>query len=303
MTLKRLTTIRPAISAAELRSHLRNFNSEEDALLTGYILAAQQDIEICCERALTVAKFRLTLPDFPRRASQWINSGLPFEEVVDRGVSSNGSAIFLNMPPVRKLVSVEYYDGNNQLAEYNDWNLFTDFEPAQLTQALDTNWPTVYRRRDAVTVTFWAGEIVPLTVNLTSNVITSTTGYPFVDGEQIEFSFSGNSNSLIGNVAQLPGGLSSDTTYFVRDVSGATFKVAATSGGTAIDLTAAATDYAIDLVFAGTMEPIHRLALLQLAAVAHGKRCPQGGCVCSADEYDADPMLRRLRWRSPVEFV
>lgn len=34
----------------------------------------------------------------------------------------------------------------------------------------------------------------------------------------------------------LPGGLDPDTVYYMRDVSGSTFKVALTPGGTAIDI-------------------------------------------------------------------
>jgi len=54
----------------------------------------------------------------------------------------------------------------------------------------------------------------------------TATGHAFVDGNQIGF------QSLTGGA-----GLTAGTTYFVRDVAGNDFKVAATSGGAAIDFT------------------------------------------------------------------
>jgi hypothetical protein len=40
----------------------------------------------------------------------------------------------------------------------------------------------------------------------------------------------------VGNLSALPGGITKGTIYYVRDVSGDSFKLAATSGGSAIDL-------------------------------------------------------------------
>lgn len=302
MTLRRLTNLLPVISSAELRTHLRSFNEEEDSLIKAYILAAQNDIELCCERALCVAKYRLVLPAFPGRSASPVYGGLPFDNPHDQRISTNGSAILLRMVPSVKVASITYFDGDNESATYEDY-IYLQGEPTEVCQELDTTWPTTYRRRDAVTLDFWAGELVPLSVNLTTNVFTSLTGYPYEDGDEITFSCSGNSNSAMGDVATLPGGITEGTTYFVRDVSGSTFKVAATSGGAAIDLTAAATGYEIDLLFGGSLEPFHKLALFQMAAKAYGERCPQGGCVCSADEMQTNPLYRRMIWRSPVEFV
>lgn len=270
--------------------------------MKAYILAAQQDIESSCERALVMAKWRLTLPSFPGRSSTPVYGGLPFENLHDQKIYTNGSAILLRMVPAAKVASITYYDGNNDSATYEDY-IFLPHEPAEVCQELDTTWPTTYRRRDAVTIDFWAGEIAPLSVNLTTNTFTSLTGYPYTNGDEITFSASGNSNSAMGDVAALPGGITEGTTYFVRDVSGSTFKVAATEGGAAIDVTAPATGYEIDLLFAGALQPFHKLALFQMAAKAYGERCPQGGCVCSADEMAVNPVYRRLLWRSPVEFV
>lgn len=58
--------------------------------------------------------------------------------------------------------------------------------------------------------------------------VLTVTDHLFVSGVSVRVSNSGGA---------LPGGLAADTTYFVRDVSGDTFKLAATSGGAAINLT------------------------------------------------------------------
>jgi hypothetical protein len=228
---------------------------------------------------------------------------LPFDTDEFRH-ETDGSAVCLNMVPTAKIDSITYYDAYNEQQEYDDWNLFADSEPGELRQALDTSWPTTIQRRDAVTITFWAGQIVPLTVDLATDTFTSVTGYPFVNGEEITISKSGNSNPDIGDVAALPDGVTAQTTYYVRDVSGNSFKIAASSGGAAVGLASPSADgAAIDLLFAGEIDPFHRLALLQITAKAYGERCPEGGCVCSASDFESNPMLRRLKWRPPVQFM
>jgi hypothetical protein len=302
MSIKRLSPMRAALSAGEVRSHLRNFNSEESDLITSYLLASQQDIEIQCERSIVMAKFRLTLPRFPWGTSSEVRA-LPFDTDAFRH-ETDGSAVCLNMVPTAKVETITYYDQSNELQSYEDWNLFADSEPGELRQAIDTSWPTTYQRRDAVTITFWAGQIIPLGVDLAADQFISVSGYSFVNGDEITISKSGNNNSEIGDVATLPDGVEASTTYFVRDVSGSRFKIAATSGGTALSLAEPATDgAAIDLLFAGEIDPFHRLALLQMTAKAYGERCPEGGCVCSASDFESNPMLRRLQWRPPVQFM
>lgn len=63
----------------------------------------------------------------------------------------------------------------------------------------------------------------------TADVLTAP-GHSLVNTDKVVVKTLGNSS--------LPTGLTADTIYFVRDVSGATFKLAATVGGAAIDLTA-----------------------------------------------------------------
>lgn len=310
MSIKKLSPMRPALSTGEIRAHLRNFDTQEVGLIESYLLASQQDIEIQCERSIVAAKYRLTLPSFPCASAGLVRS-VPFQERMygntserSRDITTDGSAILLNMVPTLKIASIQYYDADNVSQSYLDWNLFSDNEPAELRQDLDTSWPSTYTRRDAVTLQFWAGHIVPLTLNAETDTFTSVTGYPFVNGDEITISTSGNSNPDIGDVAVLPTGISARTTYYVRDVSGSSFKIASSSGGSALSLAEPTADgEAIDLLFAYEIDPWHKLALLQMTAKAFGERCPQGGCVCSKEDFEINPVLRRMIWRSPVEFI
>lgn len=304
MSIKPVSPMHPALSAAEVRTHLRNFDTAESSLIDAYLMAVQEDIQIQCERSIVVRKFRLVLPRFPG-GTAGLNRNQPFRDSCS-DVKSYGSVCNLEMVPVRSIESITYFDAANAVQEYDAFTLFSDAEPAELRQELGTSWPQTYYRRDAATITFWAGDIVPLTVDATTDRFASVTGFPFVDGDEVTFSSSGNTNPDIGDVAVLPDGISAKTTYFVRDWDSAakTFKVAATLAGTAINLvTPATTGEAIDLVFAGEINPFTKLALLQMTGKAFGQRCPEGGCVCSEEDFRTNPMLMRLKWRSPVAYA
>lgn len=66
------------------------------------------------------------------------------------------------------------------------------------------------------------------TASAGTDLITAT-GHSRVNGDKLRLETTGT----------LPGGLAAATDYFVRDLSGATFKLAATPGGAAIDITSA----------------------------------------------------------------
>jgi hypothetical protein len=64
-------------------------------------------------------------------------------------------------------------------------------------------------------------------VNTGTDVLTTSTAHNYSDTDTVVF----------GTTGTLPSPLTFGVIYFVRDVSGSTFKVAATSGGVAIDIT------------------------------------------------------------------
>ena len=73
-------------------------------------------------------------------------------------------------------------------------------------------------------------DVAPATGTFTANDATdviTATGHGLEDGEAVEFTTTGT----------LPAGLSTDVSYYVRDVAVNSFKVAATEGGVAVDIT------------------------------------------------------------------
>jgi hypothetical protein len=81
--------------------------------------------------------------------------------------------------------------------------------------------------------TFYAAFLIdsrvtfPFSVDAGTDVITAT-GHTYINGQRVRVSQSGGA---------LPSPLVANTDYYVRDVATNTFKLALTSGGTAIDLT------------------------------------------------------------------
>ena len=75
---------------------------------------------------------------------------------------------------------------------------------------------------------FWSLHRLPVTVDAGTDVF-SAARHPFVNGERVIFENVGGG---------LPGGVTANTNYYCRDVvAGVSFKIAATLGGTAIDIT------------------------------------------------------------------
>ncbi|MDQ5827842.1 MAG: hypothetical protein M3441_27225 [Chloroflexota bacterium] len=71
----------------------------------------------------------------------------------------------------------------------------------------------------------------PFTVASATDTFTAT-GHTFANGQQVRVA------SLPEGGVALPAPLSAEAAYFVRDVSGSSFKLAATQGGPAIDIAA-----------------------------------------------------------------
>jgi hypothetical protein len=82
---------------------------------------------------------------------------------------------------------------------------------------------------NGVEIIYNAGYAATFTV---SNSILTVTGRTYTDSDLVQLSNLGGA---------LPTGISVGTDYYVRDVSGANFKLAATSGGTALTITGAGT--------------------------------------------------------------
>lgn len=144
--------------------------------------------------------------------------------------------IKLQRGPVRSVDSILYKDANGtlQTLSTDDYQVDTESEVCRIAPAYGESWPTLRGDLNDVRITYKAGHVVPFTVDDTTDVLTAT-GHWFADTDPVRMW-----NSSAAPTSNLPAGLGGSTVY-ARDVSGNTLKVAATSGGSAIDITGTGT--------------------------------------------------------------
>jgi hypothetical protein len=317
MTLPRRIT-QPALpySAAEVLSRMKVSSLDEATLVESYLYAAMDRIETVCERAVTFCKYELKLAGVPYGVDDTVGP-MPFSQnyydrtpgVVRTGRYGNADfkaiqppAILLEMPTVQPNGStIIYYNDLNVSTSYTTYSILID-EPGYLHPNIDTVWPELYPgRRDAMTITFWAGDTDLITWD-SSETFTSSSGYNWADGDQIQLRASGNQNSWLGECAAVPTSFTANTTYYVVSASGATFKLSATSGGSAITGTPPATGFAIDKLYANRLNGNVEAGVMKIAIDSYKNRCGMDTCSVSGDDdrFMQDPVLRRMAWRSPL---
>ncbi len=191
--------------------HLRLPTRDEDSLVNDLIATARQECEEYTRRQLLAATWELKLDSFP----------------------GNNGAIELPRPPLVSVASITYKDtaGATQTLSAASYVVDNVSEPGRVSPAYGYYWPSVYGEANAVTITYVAGHAAPVTANATTDIIT-LQGRTVTAGERMRLTNSGGA---------LPGGLAPYTDYFARDISGATCKLAATSAGTAINISDAGT--------------------------------------------------------------
>jgi hypothetical protein len=104
------------------------------------------------------------------------------------------------------------------------------FDPNAQGGAGILDWTAVNAAKNGLTTWTTPGTTLAVTATASTDVLTKT-GHGFSNGQAIVF-YSGSGF----------GGLTAGNTYFVRDVSGATFKLATTLGGAAINITSDGTN-------------------------------------------------------------
>jgi uncharacterized phiE125 gp8 family phage protein len=203
-------TVEP-LSLQEAKDHLRLDGDMEDTHISALIAAARGWVEGFWGRQLAAATFKLTLDAFP---------------------TDNG-AITLPSPPLIAVTSIAYVDtnGTTQTLSTSDYTVDSESEPARIVPAYGEDWPDTREQVNAVAVTYRAGYAAPFTAVAATDVCT-ITGRTLADTDIVRLSNSGGT---------LPAGLSANTDYYVRDYSSQTFKLAASSGGSAINITDAGT--------------------------------------------------------------
>ena len=123
------------VSLAELKSHLRVEDDDEDTLLRGLLTAARLYVERAQRRSFVNTTWTWTLDEFP--------SG------------------YLRPPrsPLSSVTSIAYVDtdGTSQTWDSDEYDVDTSVEPGRIEPAYGYSYPATYDQMEAVTVTFVAG--------------------------------------------------------------------------------------------------------------------------------------------------
>lgn len=205
-----LQTIAPyaePMDVAEAIAHCHDDPGEQDDHYRASIAAARAYCETYTGRQLVTATWRLTLDCLPEEGEIRLPRGAP--------VVSVSGITYVDTASATQTLSTSLYD------------VLTDREPGVIVQGYLDTWPTVRGQANDVAITYVAGHATPFTAVVATDVLTAL-GRTFTGGERVRLSNSGGA---------LPPPLVPLTDYYVRDVSGSTFKLALTSGGTAINLT------------------------------------------------------------------
>lgn len=233
----RIKTVTPPttepLDLVEAKAHLRVEHSMDDALILSLVASARDHAEKHTGRQLVAASFQLGLECFPECITLPTSPGISVDAIT-----------YLDTGGTRQTLSTAVY----QVDDMGDvW---------EIEEAWNQYWPAVRDDDNSVRVDFTAGYVIPFTVS--GDVLTWTVATP-VAGQAVRLSNSGG---------QLPGGLTTGTTYYVRDVSGKTCKLAATSGGAALTLASAGTG----IHFVGEIPPTIKSAMLLMVGHLYENR-------------------------------
>lgn len=164
-----VTTVAPAeepVSLAEAKAHLRVDASDDDDMITGWLVAAREQSEAETGRRWVTQTVTLSLPAFPRRR---VNAGGypdPWEEWYPpadwflAGTGVVGSVIFIPFEPVGAISAVRYWDANGvqQTLDPSLYLTWVAHSPPLLYPAPGQLWPpTQVGRLGAAEVDVTAG--------------------------------------------------------------------------------------------------------------------------------------------------
>lgn len=118
----------------EVKAHLREDGSDQDAVIKRLITAARLHTEVAARRTFITTTWKLTLDAFPK-------------------------TILLHRPPISSVSSISYEDADGDTQTLGTSVYQTDFEsePGRIVEAYGQVWPTTRDELNAVTVTYIAG--------------------------------------------------------------------------------------------------------------------------------------------------
>jgi len=243
----------------EAKSHLRVSGTDEDDLIGTLIAAARGMVEDFTGRQLALATWTLKLDAWP-----------------------GTSYVRLPRAPLVAVDSVGYVDtaGADQTFASTDYDVQTDRLPPRIVLGYAKSWPTLRAQAEAVSIAYKTGSVAKITAVADTDLLT-IAGRSVADADIIRLSVSG------GEDRALPAPLAENTDYHVRDLDGSTFKLAASAGGDALDLTDTGTGQAC----VGVLPAPLRAALLLLLGDLYEHREAQ-----LETKVSDNPTVARLLW-------
>lgn len=234
MPLQLLTApLAEPLSLAEAKTHLRVLlgDTSEDALITALIAAARQYAQTKTQHQIVAARYKLVLDAFPGPSQMGVPYGHPY--------TLPGHAILIPLAPVLQVVSITYLDmaGATQTMPTSDYTVDLASEPVRITPVFGKIWPITLPQIGSVFVTFDAGDVAKLTADSSADTISVPGWKTLAVNDALRVS--ARDKTALADGA-LPTPLAAYTDYYVQSVPGANlYKLAATAGGAAIDLTTA----------------------------------------------------------------
>ena len=153
----------------EAKNHLRVDIGDDDGLISGLIVAARQQAETICRRALVTQSWAVVFDQFPRPGynigsanwygPQWGMSPGPLTSLALDG--KTGYEIYLPLPPLQSVDEISYVDpdGVNQVFTSFIADLYS--EPARAVPAYGSTWPATRNQINAVKIKFTCGYGTP----------------------------------------------------------------------------------------------------------------------------------------------
>jgi uncharacterized phiE125 gp8 family phage protein len=269
-----------------VKSARRITSRSEDTLLETYLNVAIESVQEFTRRQLVAARYRLTLPGWPKGGFGEPQSTFGRED----------NAIELRRCPLIGVNSVKYYDsdGVQQTLATSGYDVFSTYEPALIKPSFGNIWPLARHREDSIQVEFTAGYMVPVSVNASTDTLTTDGIWQFTDGDEITmYSMDGMTDST---------GISANTVYYVVGASGNDFQISTSSGGSAFNITGSA---AYQLFAAVTPYPNLILQVVtMLAGHWYSHRCPPEACGCSGEGkagiHEFQGLLNMIAWESAL---
>lgn len=135
-------TATPAVPLKDIKRHLNIDYSDDDTLLTDYILTATRDVEHDTNRSFINKTYVMKLDCFP----SYYTVGLHNDIVIP-------------VAPLSSVTSITYVDENEATQTWasSKYTVDTSSEPARVEPAYQETYPSTLNINNAVTVTFVAG--------------------------------------------------------------------------------------------------------------------------------------------------